>query len=156
MKKESAGLLLWRDADGTREVLLIHPGGPFWAKKDEGAWSIPKGEIAEGEDPLDAAKRETREETGFAPEGNFISLGSIEQKGGKTVRAWAAEYDADLSAFRSNTFEMEWPPHSGNKREFPEADRAEYMSFAEARIRMNPAQAQFLDTLEGILSNCGK
>ena len=146
MAKRSAGILLHRN--GASEVLLVHPGGPFWAKKDLGAWSIPKGEHDDGEDGLDAALREFREETGAELEaGELTDLGSIKQRGGKVVQAWAAEGDLDAAAVRSNTFTMEWPPRSGTMREFPEVDRAAWFSLEEARERINPAQAEFLDRL---------
>lgn len=132
------------------EVLLVHPGGPFWKKKDAGAWSIPKGEISPGEDGLDTARREFSEETGLSPEGQFFPLGQVVQKGGKTVRAWAFECDCDPAALKSNTFTMEWPPRSGKIQEFPEIDRAAFFTLEEARDRMNPAQAALLDTLERV------
>src|ERR1044071_8798885 len=124
MGKTSAGLLLFRTRDGALEVLLVHPGGPFWAKKDDGAWSIPKGEIDAGEDPLAAARREVKEEVGAAPDGRFIPLAPVRQPGGKVVHAWAIEADVDATAITSNVFEMEWPPRSGRRRAFPEVDRA--------------------------------
>ena len=146
MAKRSAGILLHRN--GASEVLLVHPGGPFWAKKDLGAWSIPKGEHDDGEDGLDTALREFREETGTELEaGELTDLGSIKQRGGKVVQAWAAEGDLDAGTVRSNTFTMEWPPRSGTMREFPEVDRAAWFSLEEARERINPAQAEFLDRL---------
>ena len=124
MTKRSAGLLLYRRSERGTEVFLVHPGGPFWAKKDLGAWSIPKGEYAEDEAALAAARREFQEETGFAIEGDFLDLGTVRQTGGKLVTAWALEGDCDPSAVHSNTFEMEWPPRSGKKQTFPEIDRA--------------------------------
>src|SRR5262252_3749819 len=124
MAKLSAGLLMYRRREGGLEVFLVHPGGPFWAKKDLGAWSIPKGEYDEGEEPLAAARREFEEETGIQPEGHFVPLKTIKQPGGKTVLAWAFEGDADVAAIKSNTFSMEWPPHSGKQQDFPEVDRA--------------------------------
>jgi predicted NUDIX family NTP pyrophosphohydrolase len=148
MAKASAGLLMYRIRDGRVQVLLVHPGGPFWAKKDYGAWSIPKGEISPAEDPLLCAKREFEEETGMAPEGQFVSLGTITQKSGKTVHAWAFEGDCDPARLHSNTFLMEWPPRSGQKREFPEVDRAEFFEIEEAKRRINAAQAWFLSELE--------
>ena len=148
MAKRSAGILLYRVRDGTPEVLLVHPGGPFWARRDLGAWSIPKGEYDDGEDPRACALRELEEELGTAPElGELIDMGSVRQKGGKEVIAWAAEGDFDPAALRSNTFEIEWPPRSGRRREFPEVDRAEWFPAAEARERILPAQAPFLDRL---------
>lgn len=129
------------------EVFLIHPGGPFWAKKDAGAWSIPKGEINEGEDPLAAARREFSEETGFDAGENFIELEPIKQKGGKIVSAWAVEGSVDADAIKSNMFSMEWPPKSGRRTEFPEADKAGWFAPGEARAKINPAQAAFIDAL---------
>ena len=130
------------------ELLLVHPGGPFWSKKDAGAWSIPKGEICAEEDELEAARREFFEETGVLPKGEFSLLGEIVQKGGKVVRAWAFEGDYDPAALKSNTFTMEWPPRSGKQQEFPEIDRAAFFTPEEARIKINPAQAEFIDALE--------
>jgi predicted NUDIX family NTP pyrophosphohydrolase len=148
MAKRSAGILLYRRAGEGLEVLLVHPGGPFWAKKDLGAWSIPKGEHDEGEDALAAALREFAEETGTAlPPGALADLGTVKQRAGKVIQAWAAEGDLDAAAVRSNTFSMEWPPRSGRTREFPEIDRAAWFGLAEARERINPAQAAFLDRL---------
>ncbi len=154
----SAGILLYRVVARGLEVLLVHPGGPFWAKKDLGAWSVPKGEYTDGEEARDCALRELEEELGAPPALEaeaLIDLGSIEQKGGKVVRAWAAEADFDPAALNSNTFEMEWPPRSGTRREFPEVDRAEWFSPDEARRRINPAQAAFLERLEHILDGDG-
>ncbi len=149
MAKVSAGLLLYRIREGNPEVLLVHPGGPFWAKKDLGAWSIPKGEIEnDADDYFETAKREFKEETGFLPEGNFIPLDSIKQKGGKTVHAWAIEGDCDTTLLISNTFTMEWPPRSGIQQEFPETDRAEFFPLETARQKINPAQAEFISRLE--------
>jgi predicted NUDIX family NTP pyrophosphohydrolase len=150
MAKRSAGVLLYRNGRDGREVLLVHPGGPFWAKRDAGAWSIPKGEYADGEDPRAAARREFEEELGSAlPAGAPLrELGEVRQKNGKLVVAWAAEGDFDASAARSNTFEMEWPPRSGRRQEFPEIDRAEWFPLAQAREKLLPAQAAFLDRLE--------
>lgn len=132
------------------EVLLVHPGGPFWMKKDAGVWSLPKGEIDTGEDALQAAQREFEEETGIRPQGEFIALGEVKQKSGKVVRAWAFEGDCDPASLKSNTFLMEWPPHSGKKQEFPEIDRAEFLALEEARKKINPAQVALLDALERI------
>ena len=148
--KRSAGLLLYRKRDGALEVFLVHPGGPFWAKKDAGAWSIPKGEIDEGEDPLAAAKREFAEETGLRPDGELVALAPIRQKGGKVVLAWAIEGDCDARAIKSNVFSMEWPPKSGKMAEFPEIDRAEWFSLDEARRRINPGQLPLIDELQEI------
>jgi predicted NUDIX family NTP pyrophosphohydrolase len=130
-------------------VLLVHPGGPFWARRDAGAWSIPKGEYQEGEDPRACALREFEEETGTTlPPGELVELGSVRQKGGKTVSAWAAEGDLDAGAVRSNTFTMEWPPRSGRMAEFPEIDRAAWFDVETAREKLVPAQAAFLDRLQ--------
>lgn len=147
MANTSAGILLFRRKP-TLQLLLAHPGGPYWWDKDEGAWSIPKGEINENEEPLDTAKREFEEELGFLPEGDFINLGSVEQKGGKTVHAWAIEYQIpDDFIFTPNYFEMEWPPDSGHTEEFPEIDRIEYFGPFEARKKINPAQSEFISRL---------
>jgi predicted NUDIX family NTP pyrophosphohydrolase len=147
--KRSAGILLHRAVGDGREVLLVHPGGPFWAKKDHGAWSIPKGEHEVGEDPQACALREFEEETGTKPHaGELVDLGTVRQKSGKVVQAWALEGDLDASAIRSNTFSLQWPPRSGRMQEFPEVDRAEWFGLVEARQRINPAQAAFLDRLE--------
>jgi predicted NUDIX family NTP pyrophosphohydrolase len=146
----SAGILLFRFAEGGPEVLLAHPGGPFWAKRDHGAWSIPKGECAEEEDPRTAALRELREELGAAPElgvADLLDLGSVQQKAGKVVDAWAAEAEFDPATLRSNRFSIEWPPRSGRQQEFPEVDRAEWFSPEEARQRIIPAQAELVDRL---------
>jgi predicted NUDIX family NTP pyrophosphohydrolase len=146
--RRSAGLLLFRGAGPGLEVLLVHPGGPFWAKREEGAWSIPKGECEEGEDPRDAAWREFGEELGSpAPEGDAFELGEVRQKAGKTVVAWAIAGDLDPEQITSNTFEMEWPPRSGRSQQFPEVDRAGWFSLPEARERINPAQVMLLDRL---------
>jgi predicted NUDIX family NTP pyrophosphohydrolase len=147
MAKRSAGILLYRRTPEL-EVLLVHPGGPFWASKDLGAWSIPKGEHDEGEDALACAIREFTEETGGAPNpGELTDLGSIKQKAGKVVQAWALEGDLDAENVRSNTFTMQWPPRSGRMREFPEVDKAQWFALPQARERINPAQATFLDRL---------
>ena len=146
--KRSAGILLHRRRDGASEVLLVHPGGPFWAKKDAGAWSIPKGEYEDGEDARACALREFAEELGTPPpDGELVDLGEVRQRGGKIVAAWALEGDADADAVRSNTFAMEWPPRSGTMREFPEVDRAAWFGLDEARERILPAQAPLLDRL---------
>jgi predicted NUDIX family NTP pyrophosphohydrolase len=144
MGKVSAGLLLYRRRDNQLEFLLVHPGGPFWQKKDAGAWTIPKGEVGEGEDPLSAAQREFKEEIGFIAAGPFKELRPIKQKGGKTVLAWAFESDCDPAKISSNTFTMEWPPRSGLMSEFPEVDRAEFFTLEEARTKINPAQIPLL------------
>jgi predicted NUDIX family NTP pyrophosphohydrolase len=151
--KESAGVLVFRRRAGITEVLLVHPGGPFWTNKDAGAWTIPKGEIAEGEDPQACAVRELAEETGLAVAGDLIPLGQVRQKSGKTVRAWAAESDFDPDALVSSTFEMEWPPKSGTRQTFPEVDRAEWFDLEAARPKINPAQAALLDSLTAILNS---
>jgi predicted NUDIX family NTP pyrophosphohydrolase len=147
----SAGILLFRRAGQAIEVLLVHPGGPYWAKKDLGAWSIPKGLVEEGEDPLQCALRELEEELGspfsFAA-GDLIELGSVRQRAGKCVHGWAAEADFDPATLRSNTFSMEWPPRSGTERQFPEVDRAEWFGLDEASVKIIPAQADFLDRLK--------
>jgi predicted NUDIX family NTP pyrophosphohydrolase len=150
MAKRSAGILMYRRREGKLQVFLGHPGGPFWAKKDAGAWSIPKGEIDEGEDPLAAAKREFAEETGLRPDGDLVALAPIRQKGGKVVLAWAIEGDCDARAIKSNVFSMEWPPKSGKMAEFPEIDRAEWFSLDEARRRINPGQLPLIDELQEI------
>jgi predicted NUDIX family NTP pyrophosphohydrolase len=146
--KRSAGLLLHRRREGALEVLLVHPGGPFWEKRDLGAWSIPKGEIDAGEEPLAAARREVEEETGLCASGPFEALGSVRQRGGKDVLAWAAAADFDPAQLRSATFELEWPPRSGRRRQFPEVDRAAWFTLPEARRRILPAQLPLLDRLE--------
>jgi len=145
MAKISAGILLTRHTQQGREVLLVHPGGPFWAKKDDGAWTIPKGEVGSGEDPLAAARRELGEEIGFVPDGAAVPLGSLRQSGGKLVHAWAVEADFDPAQLRSNTFAIEWPPRSGRQCEFPEVDRAAWFSLARAREKILASQRPFLD-----------
>jgi predicted NUDIX family NTP pyrophosphohydrolase len=148
--KRSAGILLYRRRDGETQFLLVHPGGPFWAKKDAGAWSIPKGGIEAEEEPRACAIRELEEELGPAPELDpeaLFELGSIRQRAGKVVEAWAAEADFDPTTLVSNSFEMEWPPRSGNQQEFPEVDRAEWFDLGTAREKILPAQAEFLDRL---------
>lgn len=144
----SAGLLLYRRTPAGLEVFLAHPGGPFWRQRDAGAWTIPKGVVEEGEDLLDAARREFEEETGIVPVGNFISLGSIRQKAGKVVHAWAWEGDADPATVRSNTMRTEWPRGSGRWITFPEVDRCAWFDLATARERINPAQVELLERLE--------
>ena len=148
--KTSAGLLPYRIRNGAREVFLVHPGGPFWAKKDLGAWSIPKGEYVAGEDPLACALRELTEETGFSVSGDFLPLGTLKQKGGKEVIAWAVCADFDAELVRSNTFEMEWPPKSGKLQRFPEVDRAAWFALTEARAKILPSQLPFLERLESL------
>jgi predicted NUDIX family NTP pyrophosphohydrolase len=144
--KKSAGILLYRDHKEV-EVFLVHPGGPFWKNKDEGAWSIPKGEYNEEEDPLEAAKREFKEETGIDIDGDFIELGPIKQKGGKIVLAWALEKDITPDTITSNTFPMEWPPKSGKTQQFPEVDKAQWYTIDEAKEKINPSQAALLEQL---------
>ena len=147
-QKRSAGILLHRRRDERLEVLLVHPGGPFWARRDEGAWSIPKGEYAAGEDPLAAARREFEEELGTPPPGAPAEdLGEIRQRGGKLVRAFALEGDLDVEAITSNTFALEWPPRSGRTIEVPEVDRAGWFDLSEAGKKMNPAQVELLERL---------
>jgi predicted NUDIX family NTP pyrophosphohydrolase len=150
--RRSAGILLYRLPGGAPEVLLVHPGGPFWARRDAGAWSVPKGEYEDADDPLAAARREFEEETGTALEtAELLELGDVRQKNGKVVSAWAAEGDLDPDAVHSNTFTMEWPPRSGRTAEFPEIDRAGWFGIDEARAKLNPAQAEFLDRLLELL-----
>jgi predicted NUDIX family NTP pyrophosphohydrolase len=149
-KKNSAGLLLYRHRDEL-EVFLVHPGGPFWAKKDAGAWTIPKGEIADGEEPLEAAQREFLEETGFDIDGEFRRLDPIKQGGGKIVQAWAIEADCDPAQLHSNRFAIEWPPKSGKTREFPEVDRAGWFTVSEARTKILAGQVGLIDQLVSLL-----
>ncbi len=151
--KKSAGLLLYRRRNSTLEVFLVHPGGPFWAKKDDGAWSLPKGEIAEDEDPLQAAKREFYEETGVRIEGDFVALAPVKQAGGKTVYAWAIEADCDADAIKSNTFSIEWPPRSGKRQEFPEVDRAGWFCLDEAEKKILKGQLGLLEELRRELNH---
>jgi predicted NUDIX family NTP pyrophosphohydrolase len=145
-KGTSAGLLLYRRRSGL-EVFLVHPGGPFWAKKDAGVWSVPKGEIAENENPLQAAKREFLEETGFVVDGEFQPLEPIKQSGGKIVQAWAIEADCDPAELRSNQFALEWPPKSGKTKEFPEIDRGAWFTIPEARQKILSGQIGLIDQL---------
>jgi predicted NUDIX family NTP pyrophosphohydrolase len=147
MPKRSSGILMYRRATGGLELLLVHPGGPFWAKKDLGAWSIPKGEYSDGEDALAVARREFEEETGARPEGDFLPLGDIVQAGRKIVTAWALEGDFDPADLTSNRFELEWPPKSGRKASFPEVDRAQWFSPGEARRKIISAQSEFIERL---------
>jgi predicted NUDIX family NTP pyrophosphohydrolase len=151
MPKQSAGLLMFRRRAGELEVFLVHPGGPFWAKKDAGAWSIPKGEYGEGEEPLAAARREFAEERGFAvpsvEEDGFVALGSVKQAGGKVVMAWGFEGDCDPAALVSNLCSIEWPPRSGRLQEFPEADRGAWFPLAKAREKILKGQIVFLERL---------
>lgn len=148
MVKKSAGILLYRFNKKRLEVFLVHPGGPFWAKKDAGAWSVPKGEFEDSEDPLDAAKRELEEETGIKTKGPFTALTPVKQKNGKLVFAWAAEGDADPSAIRSNSFEMEWPPRSGKMKQFPEIDKAAWFTIEEALEKIIPGQVSLVNELD--------
>ncbi len=150
--KQSAGLLMYRRR-GELEVLLVHPGGPFWTRRDDGAWTIPKGEIdtVSKEEALATARREFQEETGMVPEGPFVALAPVRQKGGKIVHAWAFAGDCDPATLTSNTFTMEWPPRSGKFAEFPEVDRAGFFGLAEARVKLNPAQVAWLDELGRVL-----
>jgi predicted NUDIX family NTP pyrophosphohydrolase len=158
MTKRSAGLLFFRRATAGIEILLVHPGGPFWARRDEGAWSIPKGEYAEDEDPLEAAKRECREELGEGahealrskPEAAFIPLGEVRQKAGKVVTGFAVEADFDVRTLDSNKIEVEWPPRSGERLQIPEVDRAQWFSPYDARIKINPAQAELIERLVSV------
>jgi predicted NUDIX family NTP pyrophosphohydrolase len=155
MKECSAGILLYRGRGDQLEVLLVHPGGPLWAKKDEGAWSIPKGEYQPGEDPLAAALREFREELGASVAGTPVPLGEVKQKSGKRVAAWAVEGEVSAGDVVSNTFSMEWPPRSGRMMDFPEIDRAAWFAPAAARVKLNPAQHAFLNRLIEHLGGAG-
>ena len=151
--RTSAGLLMFRRKGGRLELLLVHPGGPFWKNKDEGAWTIPKGEAGPGEDLLRRAQIEFEEELGVKPSGNWIPLGSIVQKAGKTVHAWAFQGDLlDSFELKSNLFEIEWPPRSGKLKQFPEIDRAEFFADDIARRKINPAQVPFFDRLRDALA----
>ena len=153
MTKKSAGLLLFREVSGRLEVLLVHPGGPFWAKKDEGAWSIPKGEFEDNEEPLAAARREFEEETGFTPDGEMVPLKPLRQPSGKLVYAWAMKGDLDPAGLRSNPFLLEWPRKSGQYREFPEIDRAAWFTIEAAGRKILKGQAAFLVQLQEKLGN---
>jgi predicted NUDIX family NTP pyrophosphohydrolase len=149
LSAQSAGLILYRIRDGKLEVLLVHPGGPFWQKRDDGAWSIPKGEIGNNEVGIDVARREFHEELGVpAPDGELAALGAVRQAGGKIVHVWAAPGDVDVTRLTSNTFELEWPPHSGRTQRFPEVDRAAWFDSDAARRKLLPAQHAFIDRLE--------
>jgi predicted NUDIX family NTP pyrophosphohydrolase len=147
MSRKSAGLLPYRYIGGTLEVFLVHPGGPYWAKKDDGAWSIAKGEYSDEEDALIAARREFTEETGFVPAGEFLPLESARQKSGKVITAWAFRGDFDAAGLQSNLFSMEWPPRSGNMAEFPEVDRGAWFSIDEANVKLIEGQRLFLTRL---------
>jgi predicted NUDIX family NTP pyrophosphohydrolase len=147
MPKRSTGLIMYRWRDAQLEVFLVHPGGPFWVKKNMGAWSIPKGESAEGEEPLEAAKREFREETGSAVSGEFLKLGEVKQAGGKVVIAWAVEGDFDPATLISNVVQLEWPPHSGRVMTFPEVDRGDWFGIAAAREYILKSQEPLLNML---------
>jgi predicted NUDIX family NTP pyrophosphohydrolase len=147
MPQRSAGLLIYRANDADLEVLLVHPGGPYWAKKDEGAWSIPKGLVEPGEDELSAARRETFEELGIEIDGEFVPLGGYRQPGGKIVVAWAVRGDFDATAVVSNSFEIEWPPRTGIRQAFPEVDRAEWFQIADAERKILKGQLPFLSAL---------
>jgi predicted NUDIX family NTP pyrophosphohydrolase len=152
MIKQSAGILMYRIEERALKVLLVHPGGPYWMKKDQGAWTVPKGEFeAKDEEPLQAAKREFKEETGFTVDGPFIALGSVRQRSGKIVYAWAAEGDCDAEGITSNAFSLEWPPNSGKQQEFPEVDKAGWFSVDETRIKIKPEQYAFVERLQEIL-----
>jgi len=153
MSKQSAGILLSRfNEDKKLEILMVHPGGPFWQNKDLGAWSIPKGEFLPGEDPLTVAKREFYEEIGKKVLGKFTELRPVRQAGGKIVYCFTQERDVDVSKIKSNTFSIEWPPRSGRQQEFPEVDRAEWFDIDTARTKLNASQASFLDQLEELIS----
>ena len=152
MARNSAGILLWKREHDSMLVLLVHPGGPFWKNKDAGAWSIPKGEYDDEEEPLAAAKREFAEELGSLPAGEVTPLGDVRQKAGKVVTAFALEGDFDCANFKCNSFEIEWPPRSGKRASFPEVDQAQWFSLDDARRRINPAQAELIDRLEAALA----
>jgi predicted NUDIX family NTP pyrophosphohydrolase len=151
MPQRSAGLLMYRRTHRGPEVFLVHPGGPYWERKEVGVWTVPKGLFEEGEAPLEAACREFREETGFTASGPFLPLGEARTRNGKLVSVWAFEGDADPAALASNTFSIEWPPHSGKWREFPEADRGAWFSLPDARTRIAAVQTVFLDRLAAAL-----
>ena len=149
--KKSAGILLYRRKGKSLEVFLVHPGGPFWKNKDEAAWSSPKGEYADDEDPLAAARREFEEETGIACDGNFIALQPVKQKSGKTVYAWALEMDLDPAQIKSNLFSLEWPPKSGKMQQFPEVDKGQWFDLVEAKKKINAYQAGLIDQLQQVV-----
>jgi predicted NUDIX family NTP pyrophosphohydrolase len=147
-KKQSAGILMYRFRNSALEVFLVHPGGPYWAKKDSSAWSIPKGLQNENEDLLEAARREFHEETGLVADGKFLALAPVKQPGGKVVQAWAVEGNCDASAIKSNTFSIEWPPRSGRYQQFPEVDRAGWFTLEAAKEKISKGQLALLDELE--------
>ena len=155
MPLKSAGILAYRKRKSRLEVLLVHPGGPFWRNKDLGAWSIPKGEYSDGEDAETAARREFAEELGVELTAPLIELGSVKQRGGKTVAAFAVEFDLDPATIRSNSFEIEWPPRSGKRASFPEVDRAEWFALEAAQARINQAQQPLLERLAQLLDQAG-
>jgi predicted NUDIX family NTP pyrophosphohydrolase len=148
--KRSAGIILYRRRGGILEIFLVHPGGPYWAHKDEGAWSIPKGEYEPDEEALQAAQREFQEETGFAVSGPFLALTPVRQPSGKVISAWACEGELDPSRLRSNTFSLEWPPQSGQMRSFPEVDRGAWFSLEDAQIKLSPGQRPLLQGLAAL------
>ncbi len=154
-KKLSAGILLYRTRGDQVEVFLVHPGGPYWARKEDGAWSIPKGEYTEGDDPLTTARREFREETGSEVIGSFRPVSPVKQPSGKVVSVWVVEGDLDPATVKSNTFSLEWPPHSGTMQEFPEVDRGAWFDIATARTKLQPGQRGFLDQLLELLKEPG-
>lgn len=154
-RRSSAGLLMYRTRNRQLEVLIVHPGGPYWAKKDAGSWFVPKGEIEPGEDQLAAARREFQEETAIVPTGPFVDLGEVKHKSGKQVRAWAFAGDCDPAAVVSNTFSMEWPPRSGRMQTFPEIDRAEFVDAMAAREKLNAAEYAFFERLQEALKRTG-
>jgi predicted NUDIX family NTP pyrophosphohydrolase len=153
MSKQSAGLLMFRRCGAAIEVLLVHPGGPFWKNKDEGAWTFPRGEVEPGEELEAAARREFHEETGHSATGKLFPLGSVRQKSGKTVHAWASEGDLDPTIVASNTFTMEWPPKSGKQAQFPEIDRAEFIDLGRAREKIRTSEIPLLENLERITAS---
>ena len=156
MPKLSAGLVLFRRRGSDLEVVLVHPGGPFWARKDLGTWSIPKGEYEPGEDPLEAAQREFEEETGCRVAGAFLPLAPVRQRSGKVISAWAVEGDVDVTAIRSNTFRLEWPPRSGRYQEFPEIDRAAWFPLDLAVEKIIPGQRPLLDQVQSVVGSAGE
>jgi predicted NUDIX family NTP pyrophosphohydrolase len=156
MSVHSGGILLFKYVDNELQVMLVHPGGPFWARKDEGAWSIPKGILEENEAALQAARREFKEETGFDVDGQFIELGQLKQPSGKIVHAWALERELDVKDIRSNTFRLQWPKNSGNVKEYPEIDKAQWFDVNEAKKKILKGQAEFIDRLIEKLANRGE